>query len=212
MKETFYFTYVVYDEGDVVGLILALITLTPIYIMNFYTTLILLRRDFGTFFALAGQIACLALNVILKKILHQPRPADLGLIDSGMPSNHSQFMGYFAVFYSIQFLYNSPSLSEHFRRIYALLLAALAILVCFSRIYLQYHTVDQVAIGFAVGAFCGIAWSIIDIYVGDAIGTMVCSIPMVKDLGVRHYSPLEEYLGIRKKVPTLSRRKQQKGL
>ena len=193
-------THVTFDQGDTIGEILAYITLTPVFLMVMYTTLILLRRDYTTFYALGGQLLNLVFNKILKKLIDQPRPIhNHELSDSGMPSNHSQFIGYFVVYYSIQFLFNSHSktLSVQYKYFYSFSLFILGALVCFSRYYLGYHTVDQVLVGAGVGTTVGILWSIIDIYFGNFIGDYLCSIPLIHFFGVRHFSPLEQYLLLR---------------
>ena len=50
------------------------ITLTPIFVMVMYATILMIRRDFQTGFICAGQLANVALNLVLKKIIAQPRP------------------------------------------------------------------------------------------------------------------------------------------
>lgn len=191
-------TYVRFNEGDIIGELLAYITLAPVFVMVMYATLIILRRDYSTFFALGGQLFNLLLNKILKKLIDEPRPLDsLDISDSGMPSNHSQFIGYFATFYILQFLFNSKILSIQYRCLYSFFLVILATLVCYSRYYLEYHTIAQVLVGVAIGSSVGVLWSMIDIILGNVIGNYVCSIPLIHSLGVRHFSALEQYLSLR---------------
>lgn len=200
-------TYVRFEQGDLVGELLAYFTLTPVFIMVMYTTLVLLRRDYSTFYALGGQIVNLLLNKILKKLIDEPRPADNeDISDSGMPSNHSQFIGYFGTFYVLQFLLNSKALSRPYRYLYSGFLVLLAALVCFSRHYLGYHTWPQIFVGAWVGSSLGLVLSSIDILLGNSIGALVCSIPIVRYFGVRHFSSLEQYLALRSD-PSTKRRK-----
>ena len=99
----FDFTAVQYERGDLVGEFFALLTLAPIFAMVAFATAIVLRRDLQTVVLLAGQIANLALNLVLNRLIQQPRPnggagGPAGAGDgfrikgssSGMPSNHAQ--------------------------------------------------------------------------------------------------------------------------
>jgi dolichyldiphosphatase len=167
--------------------------------MVMYTTLILFRRDWGSIYTLFGQMINLIINKILKKTIEQPRPdTNNEMSDSGMPSNHAQFIGYCCAFHIIQVLINSNKyISAQYRILYSILLIFVALGVCLSRIYLEYHTFDQVVVGLFVGIIFGIIWAVIDIIYGTYIGTTICSMPIVKWLGFINYSPLEEYVSLR---------------
>ena len=194
-------TYVTYHSGDAFGYILGHCTLIPIYLLAMYITLIITRRDFHTLFSFFGQILCLFANKILKDMIDEPRPVDSELNDSGMPSNHSQFMMFFAVYYSFQLLFRTTSiryLSLIERCLYAKLLLSMACLVCYSRVYLSNHTTEQVLVGFVVGAVIGIIWFLFDVLYGYRIGNFLCkNIPFVRWMGVCNFNPLEQYFQIR---------------
>lgn len=49
-------TYVRYVKGDIIGKLLALFTLSPIFIVVMYTTLLFFRRDLDTFFIFFFQV------------------------------------------------------------------------------------------------------------------------------------------------------------
>ena len=86
--ENFSLTYVVYKKSDNFGKFLALLTLSPVFIVVYYVTLIASRRDFDTMYTFLGQIIGVALCVFIKKYIKQPRPDGAHLEDEGMPSNH----------------------------------------------------------------------------------------------------------------------------
>jgi dolichyldiphosphatase len=71
---SFGLTHVMYIKGDIIGYFLALLSLSPIFIMVMYATLIVFRRDFQTIFIVFGQLLNVAVNLILKKVISQPRP------------------------------------------------------------------------------------------------------------------------------------------
>lgn len=190
-------TFVSYEDNDFTGELLAYITLTPIYVMVMYTTLVTLRRDFSTVYALVGQMMNLIMNKLLKKLFNQPRPEQqMNLSDSGMPSNHSQFILFFSIFYSIQFLH-AKQLQLHFRILYSFLLMFLAILVCYSRYYLLYHTLDQIFVGAVVGSTFAYCWAKLDFVYGRTMRNFICKVSVGRWLGIRDFSPLQQYLSLR---------------
>jgi dolichyldiphosphatase len=147
--KSFSLTHVSYVEGDTIGKLLALVTLSPIFIIVMYSTILMTRRDIQTLFIVIGQLLNVFLNLTLKKLIKEPRPQERylfkgysdtfsdicrsGLDDEGMPSNHSQFIAFFCVVYSFQFLFRCKNLPRIFRWLYTVALLGLAVLVCYSR-------------------------------------------------------------------------------
>ena len=84
----------------------------------------------------------------------------------GMPSSHAQFVAFFSVYLTLFLLFrHSPHPSDTHTPTtlnQRILLAAwsfvFAATVCTSRVYLQYHTVNQVLVGCFVGVFTAVAW------------------------------------------------------
>ena len=106
-------THVVYTQGDPVGLLLSIITLSPIYIVVMYATLVAFRRDIDTFLALLGQLVGVAVTVGIKKAVDQPRPDGAHLDDEGMPSSHAQFIWFFAGWISLCIYTHGPWCCKH---------------------------------------------------------------------------------------------------
>ncbi|OQR98306.1 hypothetical protein ACHHYP_08747 [Achlya hypogyna] len=159
-KKLFTLTSVVYEADDPFGSLAALITLSPVFIMVMYATLIVFQRDLHIIFMLVGQMANEVVNQILKRTIDQKRPDGAEMHDAGMPSAHAQFMAFFATYVV---LYTSNRMSkrrewEHKLAIVGVVL--LAFLCCASRIRLGYHSYAQVIVGVAVGAGIGILWYI----------------------------------------------------
>lgn len=134
-NEVFELTYVVYQRGDSLGQILALFTLSPIFITVMFVTLCIFRRDVETVLAFVGQLLGVLTAVVAKKIINQPRPEGAQLTDSGMPSNHAQFIWYFAVFYAITFCQKRSRqvLPFSYCCLYVFYLMILAVTVSYSR-------------------------------------------------------------------------------
>jgi dolichyldiphosphatase len=97
------------DANDRLAKVLALVTLSPIFLLCAYVTIILYRRELTFINALIGQLGCEAFNWFLKRLIRQPRPyaGELGK-GYGMPSSHSQFVGFFAAFFICHFWLHHP--------------------------------------------------------------------------------------------------------
>ena len=158
-RKPFSLTYVTYEEGDTVGLLCALLALAPVFIVVAYVTLLARNREAHVLYALAGQLLNWRLNDVLKRYFAAPRPADCELGTYGFPSDHAQFLGFWAC-YVCAFLARAVPRAgrKGWREILGLGAAALAAAVAAARVYLGYHTLDQVAAGLGVGACTGGAW------------------------------------------------------
>ncbi|TKY89040.1 hypothetical protein EX895_001571 [Sporisorium graminicola] len=158
-------THVQYDPSDTFAKLFALVTLSPIFLLCSYVTIILLRRELTFINALIGQLACEGLNWALKRLIKQPRPTDRLGAGYGMPSSHSQFLGFFAAFFLAHFYLNRPplvkprSLINSMRRfehaLAMVLIASISLLTCYSRHHLHYHSPPQIIVGFSIGLAFG---------------------------------------------------------
>mmetsp|Transcript_13517 Transcript_13517/g.15161 ORF Transcript_13517/g.15161 Transcript_13517/m.15161 type:complete len:170 (+) Transcript_13517:125-634(+) len=89
-------------------------------------------------------------ELILKNIFQQPRPSLACVTSFGMPSGHATSAG--VVFVTIFTLHTIGRVkSIKFTIFYCLLM----ILQAYSRIYLHYHTQEQVLAGFTLGVSLG---------------------------------------------------------
>ncbi|KAI8981973.1 hypothetical protein BDF20DRAFT_864367 [Mycotypha africana] len=126
-------THVYFNPHDKLSYLFGYITLAPIAILVFYASVIVSRREVGGILMLSGQLLNEALNYILKETIEQERP-HLHLGDGyGMPSSHSQFIWYFAVYGSLymhKFIHLDHGI---YKIIVSLGMSALAILVSISR-------------------------------------------------------------------------------
>ena len=83
-----------------------------------------------------------------------------------MPSSHAQFVAFFSVYITLFLLLrHSPHPSDthtpttfNQRILLSLCSILFAATVCASRVYLSYHTVNQVLVGFVAGVACALAW------------------------------------------------------
>lgn len=81
-----------------------------------------------------------------------------------MPSNHSQFVSFFSSYVLLFVLIRLPPFNQNsfLERFWRLLIIGgtwfAALLVCYGRVYLQYHTWSQVMVGCVIGLFTGTLW------------------------------------------------------
>ncbi|OWA54343.1 putative Dolichyldiphosphatase 1 [Hypsibius exemplaris] len=166
----FSYTHVEYLEGDLFGMVMAIASLLPIFIVVSFATLIIFRRDLHTMAFFAGTLLNEAVNFILKRGLGHLRPCtDRKHHGSkyAMPSNHSQFVWFFSV-YLVLFLFVRLRMSIAAPKFHvfvwvwktavALGAVAAACIVSYSRAYLHYHSSQQVIFGSVLGAVLGVAW------------------------------------------------------
>ncbi|RKO96968.1 hypothetical protein CXG81DRAFT_26384 [Caulochytrium protostelioides] len=154
-------THVQYDEDDVVALVMAYISLLPIFCLAAYAVLVLFQRDAATIVALAGQLANEAINYALKKLVRQPRPVSaLKHGGYGMPSSHAQFTGFLTTYTAIALLTRVTWRQTRWKAGVLAGLATAGILVPVSRVYLRYHTAPQAVVGTVVGVGVALLWHV----------------------------------------------------
>eukprot|EP00730_Choanoeca_flexa_P002843 TRINITY_DN11199_c0_g4_i2.p1 TRINITY_DN11199_c0_g4~~TRINITY_DN11199_c0_g4_i2.p1 ORF type:complete len:191 (+),score=11.84 TRINITY_DN11199_c0_g4_i2:159-731(+) len=148
-------TYVVYEEGDHLGHLLAYLTLLPLFIGFSLGVLVLVRRDIQTAMFLIGILANEISNYYLKHTIQEARPvrsAGKVVVKYGMPSSHAQFTGFFVAYmimvvcYRIRLTRTAAPLwlSRLGQGVAAAGLAVMGLLIAYSRIHLHYHTSRQV--------------------------------------------------------------------
>uniref|UniRef100_A0A7S2S7W1 Phosphatidic acid phosphatase type 2/haloperoxidase domain-containing protein n=1 Tax=Rhizochromulina marina TaxID=1034831 RepID=A0A7S2S7W1_9STRA len=150
-------TAVRYRTGDLVGKGLALVSLAPIFLIAQLAALVAVRRDWPTLVLLLGQLLNDQLNGLVKHQVRQPRPLDCELESYGMPSNHAQFMGFLLSFTGLYLCWRCAC-SRLEKAFWATGTAGLTVLVCISRVYLLYHTTEQVLVGLGLGFLAGAGW------------------------------------------------------
>ncbi len=161
------FTLVEYPEGDIIGLAFAASALVPVLVAVALATCFFVRRDLHTLFLSAGVIANYAVNLALKSAIGEQRPevsSDRHHFNSyGMPSTHAQYMA-FVAFYQLLFVClrlphaGSGILELAWKAAWVNANVALAAVVIVGRVYLSYHTVEQVAWGVAAGCGFALVW------------------------------------------------------
>lgn len=89
----FTLTLIVYDPTSRLGIPLALLSLSPIFLFVAYFALVIFSRRLSLLLLAAGSVANEVLSLALKRVLRVPRPyphlPDVGS-GYGMPSSHAQ--------------------------------------------------------------------------------------------------------------------------
>ena len=154
MRTTFTLTHVQFESEDgLFGQLLALSTLAPFFIFAYqffilieHKSQISFKRE--RFFCLIGLLGNEVINQILKRTLKHQRPPESERRDYGMPSSHSQFISFWAIYW---LLHNIPTLSR-------VMIISVAIVVAYSRHHLCYHSLDQIIVGMVVGGMAAYIW------------------------------------------------------
>ncbi|XP_065164373.1 dolichyldiphosphatase 1-like isoform X2 [Atheta coriaria] len=215
----FSLTFVEYPKGDTVGKLLALISLAPFGIGAGFVTLILFRRDLHTITFFLGTLVSEGLNYFLKHTIQEPRPMTRSseYNEYGMPSSHAQFVWFFAT-YVIYFVFirlhhlNNNTIIENVSKFLIISSSVLmAVIVCFSRIYLQYHTVSQVIFGSVVGMMFATFWFTLTYLVFTPLFPTIVSWKMSEFLLLRDTTLIPnvlwfEYTNTRQEVRARSRK------
>ncbi|XP_071948280.1 dolichyldiphosphatase 1-like [Antedon mediterranea] len=162
-------TFVQYQQGDLIGKLLAYFSLTPVFMLVGFCAILLFRRELHTITFLTGLVLNEGINWIAKHIIKEPRPVrgHEGFGEYGMPSSHAQFMAFFAI-YVVLFIcirLHQPSSYSFIDNIWRIIIGVgvvfLAVIVSYSRVYLQYHTTSQVLCGALLGIILAIPWFVL---------------------------------------------------
>lgn len=173
-------THVRYQKGDQLGHFLAWVSLVPVFISfcGFFCHFMFRRELQGFFFAI-GLLISQFVNEVIKTSVQQARPETcvmLEMCDShGWPSSHSQYMFFFAVYFTLLTYKKIGVLSRNQMWIAGLVVWPMAVLTMYSRVYLGYHTVAQVFAGASLGIFLGGLW----FWVVNSL--LRCYFPMIED-------------------------------
>ncbi|KAH9616202.1 hypothetical protein KSS87_002996 [Heliosperma pusillum] len=157
-------TDVRYTKGDQIGHLLAWISLIPVFITfgGFFAHFFFRRELQGICFALGLAVSQL-INEFIKTTVSQSRPATCAALEAcdshGWPSSHSQYMFFFATYFSLLSYRKAGFFGGRENSwLVEALTWALAVLTMFSRVYLGYHSVVQVFAGAILGTVLGAAW------------------------------------------------------
>ncbi|KAH3679864.1 hypothetical protein WICMUC_000607 [Wickerhamomyces mucosus] len=186
-------TYVLYNAEDPISLISVFFTLLPIGILIFYLSWFITSREIEPVIMAGGQVINDILNNIIKNNIKQDRPFKFDGFQTnslrsgyGMPSAHSQFMGYFASFLILRLWLQWKGLSSCRKFSSTVVLFIVGFLVMFSRVYLHYHSIEQVLVGLSIGTSLGVTY-FFAVSIARSIGLInwIIEWPFVKWLHVK---------------------------
>lgn len=148
-----------YASGDAWAQVLAYVTLIPVAWVPFHAGWVAARRELQSLLVFVGVFCNEAVSTTLKKLVRQPRPSGCHALDVcqsfGFPSSHASLMFFLTGYAWMRLRTSTLSRAE---ACIMLLCAPAAALVAHSRVYLGYHTTDQVVAGAVLGTFHGVLW------------------------------------------------------
>lgn len=204
-------TYILYDKNDIVGMICCILALTPMLLLQSYLTWLIMQRDLESVIFTIGQLSNELVNQVLKRVIKQERPLyndaiplifngvntyDGGVqekninslrVSYGMPSAHSQFMGFFICYLVLNMWFrwtHRYKIRRVDKMVYCVSGWLLSISVCFSRWYLEYHNWDQIIIGYQIGIMIGAIYYIF---------VVIIMYPTIKSI-ISHFKTLSAWL------------------
>lgn len=168
---------VAYPVGDQIAVFLALMCKIP-YVLSLYRILVLhASRDINDVLLCLGYGLNTVVSKGLKEVIRQPRPdygcESLGNChEYGMPSNHAQFMAFCFSVTLLSYLAKKKVVASRGTRagfadrlvtskMFAMeisLLGISSVIISWARVYLGYHTLLQVLVGYMLGVVCALAW------------------------------------------------------
>ncbi|XP_044472742.1 lipid phosphate phosphatase gamma-like [Mangifera indica] len=156
-------THVRYQKGDQLGQFLAWVSLVPVFIsFGGFVSHFMFRRELQGIFFAVGLLISQFINEVIKTSVQQARPETCALLEMcdshGWPSSHSQYMFFFAVYFSLLSCKGIGLWGMKNRWFFNVLNWILAVLTMYSRVYLGYHTVAQVFAGATMGILVGAGW------------------------------------------------------
>ncbi|XP_044461838.1 lipid phosphate phosphatase gamma-like [Mangifera indica] len=184
-------THVRYQKGDQLGHFLAWVSLVPVFIsLGGFVSHFIFRRELqGIFFAI-GLLISQFINEVIKTSVEQARPETCVLLEMcdshGWPSSHSQYMFFFAVYFSLLSCKGIGLWGMKNRWFLNVLHWTLAVLTMYSRVYLGYHTVAQVFAGATLGTLLGAGW----FWVVDSL--LSCYFPTIEESALGKYFYLKD--------------------
>ncbi|KAG2242688.1 hypothetical protein Bca4012_067885 [Brassica carinata] len=123
-----------------------------------FGSILILRHDGASLWAVIGFISNSLLSVTLKRILNQERPVTTLRSDPGMPSSHAQSISFISLFtlFSVMEWLGTSLLSVFLCG----LILAFASYFTWLRVSQKLHTTSQVIVGAIVGAVYSTLWYI----------------------------------------------------
>lgn len=179
-------TYILYDPESIISLPLAIWSLFPIMVLIFLFSWFLLTREIEPCLLAVGQVINDITSSVFKKLVKYERPLngrvfkESGGLTWGMPSSHSQFIAFWSTYCTLMYLWHYPpkavfNLPFNIRKFEKGLVKLLGCsglvvsvsLVVASRLYFEYHNVNQVIVGLSLGSLLGSLWYLLVCVVRD---------------------------------------------
>lgn len=167
--KVFQLTYVVYEKGNKLSQLFALLTLSPLFIVAGLAAVTAVTRSIRWAWTLLSVVVVTVVCNVLKDVIAQPRPPESHRDGFGMPSEHSAFCACIAMHLSLHLF-----LRVRCPRVLKLLavpaLWLWAVLVVCSRLHLGVHSEAQVLVGSMVGAVIAVASFTVEDFLAGPLG------------------------------------------
>eukprot|EP00439_Symbiodinium_sp_Y106_P065556 s3657_g10.t1 len=180
--KVFKLTYVLYQEGDPLGKLMSIATLSPMLVAFGLGAAFVVTRQLPWAWSLLGVLLTDGFCIVLKELLNQPRPEGSYREGPGMPSEHAAFCAFLVAHLSLWVCLRARCLLL-LKALAVILMAAWALLVAYSRHHLgavlvsiccnfscyqdpfdfaapqtMFHSAVQIIAGLVLGCSGGCVW------------------------------------------------------
>eukprot|EP01101_Sappina_pedata_P002729 TRINITY_DN12943_c0_g1_i1.p1 TRINITY_DN12943_c0_g1~~TRINITY_DN12943_c0_g1_i1.p1 ORF type:complete len:239 (+),score=54.05 TRINITY_DN12943_c0_g1_i1:63-719(+) len=193
-------------DDSFTSLALAPFSWFPYLLLGYYTLVFVVGRKLRILY-LCGLIGIIGVlnEGILKNLIRQPRPELTCACGFGMPSGHAAisagffvwvFLDTFVTYFikvslvngngigSLQFSFKNMKAFSQVFSLSTVVPLLLYIPTIISRVHLNYHTWQQVAVGSIVGALIGVAYFVFTFVFGRAVADPIFKLPYFRWLRV----------------------------
>ena len=146
--------YVLFEEGDIIGHLLAYISISHLFVIGGIVGVMLVTFDSYFIYTFICMLCNEIINYVIKVIVNDPRPELSHNINKGFPSSHAQFFCCFFVM-MIHYINTMKRLTPKSKNILYIGMILYVILVDISRWYLNDHFIYQIVCGNILGLIIG---------------------------------------------------------
>lgn len=180
------------STDDLLGLFFGYFSIIVYEIQAVYITLFAWNRDMLTFYCCFTHMLSEIMNILLKRILKQPRPDNGapqgGLFEGryGMPSQHCHCFAYLITTILLLTFHYYRKHIQPAKKVLVLIISAIGLtLQVQGRFYLGFHTINQCLVGVAFGTLSALVFYVIGLRYFMPVTERLCNLAPLKWFGFR---------------------------
>lgn len=195
MKSSFFFDLIKHycDKNDLISIFSFCFSLIPFFLIGLYTLWFFMTQQIEPALIICAHIIVESINKWLKTLFKIPRPVEFddGLTNKiggkyGMPSSHAQFVGLSVSYLNCVLYFKLKKINKQTKIYLSISLILISFFILYSRVYLLYHTIQQVIAGLDVGIILGFLFYIIRFELTNfGFIDKICSLKIIKSFNIK---------------------------